>query len=215
MHVMPRKIKVKTKQKPPAIPDEPTSTPVLDPTTTSFLINKTITASDNILDAIKDVTHAQNKNSHRIKNGTFPEICTACNDALPNFMIPHLPSSCPVLNSLYCSFCSRYGHSSKKCTVAPPPWAKDVVFMEQLIPTNTLKEYKIKTKTLLSSDYNIPTLDEYIPNSKGVIELREDDKLIKAWLKARGISATENYRRNRELLQQYADSRGLTIVYLP
>ena len=180
-------------------------------------VTKNITAADNISSAIREVKETQEKNKRKIQQGAIPEFCTECREILPNFMIPHLPTSCPVRNSLYCGFCSRYGHTSKTCDVAPPPWAKNVTYVEQLIPSDTLKQYKIKTKTPLCSSIpsTIPGINEKIPNGPETIELRDNDKLIKAWLRARGVPATENHRKNKELLQQFADRHGRVLVYLP
>lgn len=199
----PVKIRVKCAKKDP-IPPVPT-----------FEVSKTITAADNISSAIKDVLDSQNKNKKKISSGTVPELCTECRDILPNFMIPHAPSSCPVRNALHCGFCSRYGHTSKTCSVAPPPWAKDIQYLEQLIPTDDLKRLGISSRTPLAGKGNVPELTSKIPNDVGTIEIKEDDRIIKAWLRARGIPATENPRRNKELLQQFADRQGKVLVYLP
>lgn len=180
-----------------------------------FDVIKNITSADDIGAAIREVKEAQEKNKSRIQQGAVPELCTECREALPNFMIPHLPSACPVRNSLYCGFCSRYGHTSKTCDVAPPPWATKVAYVEQLVPTDAIKEYKITTKTPLDTHLVIPPPTDKIPNGPETIEIREDDKIIKAWLRARGVPATENHRKNKELLQQFADRHGRVLVYLP
>lgn len=208
---IPRKIKVKTKE------GDNCDTPATMPATVPiFDVIKNITSADDIGAAIREVKEAQEKNKRRIHQGTVPEFCTDCREALPNFMIPHLPSACPVRNSLYCGFCSRYGHTSKTCDVAPPPWATKVTYVEQLVPTDAIKEYKITSKTPIDTHLGVPPpLTDKIPNGPDTIEIREDDKIIKAWLRARGVPATENHRKNKELLQQYADRHGRVLVYLP
>ena len=215
----PIKIKVKVKTKAEAkteatLPE--VAAPPTQPLPTPFEVTKKATGT-NAVETAKEVLAAQDKNKRRIATGNVPDLCTECAEILGNFMIPHKPAACPLRNASYCSYCSRYGHISSECGAAPPPWANDVCYIEQLVPSGDLAKFGIKSRTSIHGDVvcKIPKSDEPIPNSLGTIELRDNDKEIKAWLRGRGVNTTENYRRNREMLQQYADRQGKVVVFLP
>lgn len=175
-------------------------------------VTKKNVPSDHVVKAIQIVNNA---GKNIAKNA---ESCTECQEVLGRFLFHHAPSHCPLRNSSYCSYCSRYGHFTKDCPTSPPPWATDIYYLEQLIPSADIARLGIISRTPISNDVknnidDIPEIGAPIPNSKGTIEIRESDKEIKAWLRAHGIPATENPKKNKILLTKYADARGLVIVW--
>lgn len=172
----------------------------------------TVTKKNVTIENVTKAIHTVNSIGNTLAKTT--EICTDCEEVLGRFQFNHAPWQCPLHNSSYCNYCSRYGHISKNCPTSPPPWATKVCYLEQLIPSGDIERFGITTRTLLSSEIHVPDIGTKIPDGRGTIEMRDSDKEIKAWLRAHGVPATESSKKNRVLLNKYADSRGLVIVWL-
>jgi hypothetical protein len=108
------------------------------------------------------------------------------------YQAPHAPESCPYLRSLYCRFCSNYGHESASCSLAPPDLFTQAYFAEQLIPTHLLKQYNIGTTTPIKP---LPA-----PKKQVILELPDEDKMIREYLFNQGYTAVSN--RSKDLHKQ-------------
>jgi len=84
-------------------------------------------------------------------------MCDSCKEVLGSCVKPHESKSCPLKKSSYCTFCSKYGHISLKCT-------KD----------RTYREIKVETEY------------ECEPAKSYYLDYVDDPKAIRALLKAHG-----------------------------
>ena len=82
---------------------------------------------------------------------------------------------------------------------------REPAYLEQLIPPSELKEYKITTKTPIK--YKTP--DE----PQQLLEIKDDDKVISAYLMARSIKIQKGFTK-RYVLEEYAKLNGKRLVYI-
>ena len=134
-------------------------------------------------------------------------MCDGCHSILPNFGIPHDRSSCPWLQSLYCSNCARKaGHSYENCPDRPSRRYTQACYVEQLLPPHLIKEYGITTRTPL------PPRDPSPP--KRLLEILDDNDTIAAFLSARSWKRKKG-EKLRDSLQRYAVTVQKRVLYIP
>lgn len=133
-------------------------------------------------------------------------MCSICKDILQDFSIDHSENLCPLRNSRYCSYCAQYGHLTKSCPAKPSRMFREPAYLEQLIPYADLKEYGITSKTPIKC--KIP--DE----PQQLLEIKDDDKVILAYLTARSIKIQRGFTR-RQTLEEYAKLNNKRVIYVP
>jgi hypothetical protein len=132
-------------------------------------------------------------------------MCSICKDTLKDFGLEHIESRCPLRNSRYCSNCAKYGHLTKSCPAIPSRMFRDPAYLEQLIPPSELKEYNITTKT--------PIMYTKPEEQRRLLEIKDDDRGILAYLMARNIKIQKGYTR-RDTLEEYARNNNMRVVYM-
>jgi hypothetical protein len=132
-------------------------------------------------------------------------MCDNCRETLQDFGIEHSLSLCPLRNSRYCSYCASYGHLTKSCPAKPSRMFREPAYLEQLIPHTDLKAYNITSKTPIK--YKTP---EEPPR---LLEIKNDDRVINAWLAARSIKSHDKTFTSRDLLHEYAYLNNMRVEY--
>ena len=122
----------------------------------------------------------------------------------------HEQVACPFKTSQYCSWCAIYGHTMTTCPAPPSTFYTEPCYVEQLIPSSLLKQYNITTQTLL------PTVKPPVESTRGFLEIKDDDKVIRAFLVARGQIGprTENSTMIRDALMKYAKAENKRLIYI-
>jgi len=132
-------------------------------------------------------------------------MCSICKDVLQDFDIQHKEVICPLRNSRYCSYCAQYGHLTQSCPSKPSLMFREPQFIEQFIPYSDLKEYGITTKTPIHSKLH----DE----ESQILEIKDNDKVISAYLTARAIRSQRGFTK-RQTLEEYAKLQNKRLVYI-
>ena len=132
-------------------------------------------------------------------------MCSICHETLQDFGIQHTEALCPLRNSRYCSFCAKYGHLTKACPAKPSRMFREPAYLEQLIPYSDLKEYNITSKTPIK----YKTKEE----PQMLLEIKDDDKVIGAYLSARSIKVQRGFTK-RQTLEDYAQLNNKRVVYI-
>ena len=132
-------------------------------------------------------------------------MCDICRDILVDFAIEHEPFTCPIRNSRYCAHCAQYGHVTKSCPAPPSVRAREPAYLEQLIDPTDLKQYRITSLTPLPS-----TRPERPPQ---ILEIKDNDKVIAAYLAARSIKVLKGFTKRR-MLEEYAKQQHKRIVFI-
>jgi hypothetical protein len=133
------------------------------------------------------------------------KMCNICKDVLQDFSIEHTEALCPLRNSRYCSYCAQYGHLTKSCPAKPSRMFREPAYLEQLIPYSDLKEFNITTKTPIK--YLKPEEPQQL------LEIKDDDRVISAYLAARAIKIQKGFTK-REMLEEYAKQNNKRVVYI-
>jgi hypothetical protein len=96
------------------------------------------------------------------------------------------------------------------CPAAPSTFYTEPCYVEQLIPSSLLKQYNITTQTLL------PKATLPVASTQGILEIKDDDKVIRAFLVARGQIGprTENSTMIRDALMKYAKAENKRLIYI-
>ena len=132
-------------------------------------------------------------------------MCSICKPILKTIHGKHDESLCPIGQSRYCSNCAKYGHLTKSCPAKPSRCFTEPIYVEQLIAPSDLKEFGITTLTRLPIKIN----DE----PQQILEIKDDDKAIAAYLHARSIKSIKGYTKRR-VLEDYAEKQGKRVIYL-
>jgi hypothetical protein len=132
-------------------------------------------------------------------------MCSNCTDILQDFGIEHTIALCPLRNSWYCSYCAIYGHLTKSCPAKPSVLFREPAYIEQLIPYLDLKEYNITTKT--------PIKSQLIEKELRLLEIKDSDKVIAAYLAARSVKIQRGFTK-RQALEEYAKIENKRVVYI-
>jgi len=88
----------------------------------------------------------------------------------------------------------------------PSVYYREPIFVEQLISPTDLHEFAITSRTPLVC----PVKAEELPR---VLEIKNDDKVIAAYLSARSIKATKGWTK-RHTLEEYAKRENRRLVYV-
>jgi len=134
-------------------------------------------------------------------------MCDSCKDVLGKCVKKHEPKHCPLKKGSYCCMCASYGHSVKKCPMDMS--YREPQYLEQLIPTSVLEEYKINTNTFLTT-----AREPLIPN-KVYLDYVDDPKAIRCLLKAYGELPKKEERdkgKYKAQLQKMAKRKNLILV---
>ena len=132
-------------------------------------------------------------------------MCSICKDVLQDFGIAHTEALCPLRNSRYCSYCAQYGHLTKSCPAKPPKSAREPAYLEQLIPYSDLKEFNITSKT--------PIRYTKKEEPQRLLEIKDNDQVIGAYLAARAIKIQRGFTR-RQTLEEHAKLNNQRVVYV-
>ncbi len=132
-------------------------------------------------------------------------MCSICKDILYDFTLEHIESRCPLRNSQYCSYCAKYGHLTKSCPSKPLRMFRKPAYLEQLIPYSDIKEFNITSKT--------PIKYKKSDEEQRLLEIKDDDKVIGAYLAARSIKIQKGFSR-RDMLEDYAKNNNMRVVYI-
>jgi hypothetical protein len=134
-------------------------------------------------------------------------MCDYCKDVLGKCVKKHEAKHCPLKKGSYCCICASYGHSVKRCPTDMT--YREPQYLEQLIPTSVLEEYKINTNTPLTT-----TREPLIPN-RAVLDYVDEPKAIRSLLKAFGELPKKEERdkgKYKTQLQKMAKKKNLTLV---
>jgi hypothetical protein len=132
-------------------------------------------------------------------------MCDICRETLQDFSLEHSESLCPLRNSRYCSYCAKYGHLTKMCPAKPSVMFREPAYLEQLIPPTELKEFNITSKTRIKC--KVPEEPQQL------LEIKDDDKVIGAYLAARSIKVQRGFTK-RHTLEEYAKMNNKRVVYI-
>ncbi len=133
-------------------------------------------------------------------------MCSICATVLQDFGIEHTEALCPLRNSRYCSYCAQYGHLTKSCPAKPLRKMREPVYLEQLIPYSDIKEFGITSKT--------PIKGQKADEPQQLLEIKDNDQVISAYLVARAIKIQKGFTR-RQTLEEYAKLNNKRVVYIP
>jgi hypothetical protein len=134
-------------------------------------------------------------------------MCSICDKILVNFQIPHTEQSCPLRVSRYCSYCAQYGHITRACPAKPRRWAREAVYVEQLISPSELKEFNITSRTLINKR-------EKEEEPEQLLEIFDSDKVIAEFLRARDVKVSKKAKDNRVKLNEYAQLNNMRLVLM-
>lgn len=114
-------------------------------------------------------------------------MCDSCKSVLGNCVKKHEQHNCPLQRSKYCTFCSKYGHTSIKCT-------EDISYRNMVIE---------ESETIFE------------PYQKYVLDYVDEPKAIRALLKAYGELPQKEERSKEKYKKQLikmAKKKNLMIV---
>ena len=132
-------------------------------------------------------------------------MCSICKEVLVGFGVEHTEARCPLRNSRYCANCAKYGHLTTACPAMPSIYFREPAFLEQLIPHTMLKEFGITTMTPIV--YNVQEKPQRL------LEIKDNDKVIAAYLSARSIKASKG-KTKRYALEEYAQLNNRRVIYI-
>jgi hypothetical protein len=132
-------------------------------------------------------------------------MCNICHNTLQDFSVDHTEALCPLRNSRYCSYCAQYGHLTKSCPAKPSRMFREPAFLEQLISPSDLKELNITSKT--------PIKYKSVEEPQQLLEIKDDDRVIAAYLIARSIKILKGFTK-RHTLEEYAKLNNKRVVYV-
>lgn len=132
-------------------------------------------------------------------------MCSICKPILKDFKIAHNVEVCPLRNSRYCSYCSTYGHLTKDCPSKPLKKYIEPRYVEHLIPSYDHKKGNSTTRTSIHRHIS----DE----SQPILEIKDDDRVIAAYLAARSIKVTKS-RNKKHSLEEYAKTQNKKVIYI-
>jgi hypothetical protein len=132
-------------------------------------------------------------------------MCSICKNTLQDFSTEHTENLCPLGNSRYCSYCAKYGHLTRACPAKPSVLFREPAYLEQLIPPSELKELGITTKT--------PIKPKKRDEPQQLIEIKDDDRVIAAYLTARSFKIQKGHTK-KSTLEEYAKINNKRVIYI-
>lgn len=112
-------------------------------------------------------------------------MCSRCVDKISTFYVKHKEAKCPLYASYYCGLCAKYGHLQATCPRQKSVLSKKLVVAEEAVEVEGPKE---------------------------VLEIKDDNQVIAAFLAARGLPVSKKAAENRETLEEYAEDEDLELV---
>lgn len=112
-------------------------------------------------------------------------MCSRCVDKISTFYVKHKEAKCPLYASYYCGLCAKYGHLQATCPRQKAVLSKKLVVSEEAVE---------------------------IEDPKEVLEIKDDNQVIAAFLAARGLPVSKKAAENRETLEEYAEDEDLELV---
>ena len=91
------------------------------------------------------------------------------------------------------------------CPAKPSRFYTEPAFLEQLIPSSELAEFRITTRT------PIPQVIHDEPQR--LLEIKDNDKVISAFLQARSIKVRKGQTK-RHALEEYAKVQKQRVIYI-
>lgn len=113
-------------------------------------------------------------------------MCSRCADKISTFYVKHKEAKCPLYASYYCGLCAKYGHLQAGCPRQKAVLSKKLVASEEEADSDTEEEE--------------------------VLEIKDDNQAIAAFLAARGLPVSKKAAENRETLEEYAEDEDLELV---
>ena len=113
-------------------------------------------------------------------------MCDRCRTTITTFYTKHPESKCPLFAAYYCGICAVHGHLQGTCSKAAAAASPD---FEPPAPADEPED-------------EAPTR---------VIDIKDSDAAIAAYLAARGLPASRKPAENRATIAGYAASEGIII----
>ena len=139
-------------------------------------------------------------------------MCDYCKETLGNLCLSHEIKNCPLRKGSYCPICASYGHSLRTCK---EELKSEPEYLEQLIPPSLLQANNITSATpIVSEDKKV----WYIKAAKACIDIPDDPKAIRAFLKANNSLPEKDNRskhKYKDELEIFASKVNSTIHYIP
>jgi hypothetical protein len=129
-------------------------------------------------------------------------MCSICKPTFPDFEVEHTEIRCPFRMSRYCSYCAQYGHLTKACPAKPAKIFREPAFKEQLEPYESIKTTTTRTPIL------------YIDSPQKIIELKDTEENIVAYLQNEGIKIKPKKNAYKEQLEDYVKISKKRLVYM-
>jgi hypothetical protein len=104
--------------------------------------------------------------------------------------------------SRYCSYCAQYGHLTKACPAKPAKMFREPSFKEQLEPYESIKTTTTRTPIL------------YIDSPQKIIELKDTEENIVAYLQNEGIKIKPKKNAYKEQLEDYVKISKKRLIYV-
>jgi hypothetical protein len=146
-------------------------------------------------------------------------MCDQCKQIAPGYAFEH-KERCPFLMGLLCSRCARFGHTVDMCQIQESEYSHPN-YKEQLVPPSHLDKHCITTRTPILSIHANLTMPSYTPTIRpttGVIEIEDDNVVIRQFLRNRRIPCPRPdtkgaYKRLRDILEAYAKKQNKRVEY--
>lgn len=150
-------------------------------------------------------------------------MCSLCKSFQAPFMTIHTVECCPFRASLYCSCCAGYGHTLDTCEQAPSKDLTQPAFEEQLIPSTIRAEMAMETRTPIGPateatvrDHTDASIRRHEEGCQGLLRIKKDDKVVRAFLAARSLLGVRIKSRNaKEVLNLYAKEENKQVECFP
>lgn len=135
--------------------------------------------------------------------------CAACAGVLIDYQIKHTVDTCPLRASLHCTYCSKYGHSTRDCPLPPP----DCVYTVSLgSAIEALRRRRAKGLAEAEEGVAVTEKDSVYYPAK---ELLENEKVLREFVRARiGIPAVK-IEENKKRIRAWAGAQKIAVRYIP
>ena len=148
-------------------------------------------------------------------------MCSICQEFDAAYMVSHSRDMCPFAACLYCTVCAAYGHTAECCGKRPAAHYTAPCFVEQFVPstarpaTQTPLGTQEQTEAVVAQCVQDALKNEEV-TSQGVIRIKKEDKVIRAYLMARSLLGTRIKTKNcKDMLDKYAKEQGKRVTCFP